>query len=54
MIKTICLLTVGPLVGSVVFAQTISESNGDLLLRDFKPKTRVVVKETHILHAKYR
>ena len=36
-----------------LLAQTGAERNGELLLRDFKPKTRLDVKETRIVRAKF-
>lgn len=54
MIKTMCLLAAAaPAFWPGLLAQTSPDSNGDLLLRDFKPKTRLVVKETHVLHARF-
>jgi predicted TIM-barrel fold metal-dependent hydrolase len=38
---------------AALLAQTNAESNGELLLRDFHPKTRLDVKQTQIVHAKF-
>jgi predicted TIM-barrel fold metal-dependent hydrolase len=40
-------------VPAAILAQTNAESNGELLLRDFHPKTRLEVKQTQIVHAKF-
>jgi predicted TIM-barrel fold metal-dependent hydrolase len=39
--------------GQTAMPQTVAERSGELLLRDFHPKTRLDVKQTQVLHAKF-
>jgi hypothetical protein len=47
-ILTVAVWSVGP-----VLAQVQPEAGGNLLLRDYKPRSALVVKQTRIQHAKY-
>ena len=47
-ILAVVVWSVGPLL-----AQVQPEAGGNLLLRDYKPGTALVVKQTRIQHAKY-